>query len=223
MKPPASSARTRIAPRACSGLLLLLACTAATAAPATPPRPGGGEGLVSIDLIDTVRWVIEARDNRGAPFIVVDKRKARLQVHAPDGRLLGSSPVLLGLSRGDRVASGFDERPLSQIGRDERVTPAGRYLARPGRNHRGEDIIWVDYDAGISMHRVRAISPAEHRMERLASSSASDNRISYGCINVPIAFYDAVLSPVAQRAAVIYVLPETGPAASWFGFEPRAR
>jgi len=51
---------------------------------------------------------------------------------------------------------------------------------------------------------------AERRLERLASPTADDNRISYGCINLPVAFYEGVLSPAVQTmGAVIYVLPET--------------
>jgi hypothetical protein len=68
------------------------------------------------------------------------------------------------------------------------------------------------------MHRVRANVKAERRLERLASKTPSDNRISYGCINLPVRFYEDVLSPAVQRTgAVIYVLPETHPAAALFG------
>ncbi|HEX6362262.1 MAG TPA: hypothetical protein VFZ93_04870, partial [Albitalea sp.] len=157
-------------------------------------------------------------DNAGAPFIVIDKRLAQLQVHAPDGTPIGATPVLLGMARDDRIAPGTENLPLSQIKPDERVTPAGRFVAVSGRNHRGEEVIWVHYEAGISMHRLRAVDLSERRLQRLSSSTPLDNRISYGCINVPIAFYDAVLSHLAARAPVVYVLPETRPAGEWFGF-----
>ena len=35
-----------------------------------------------------------------------------------------------------------------------------------GVNASGEDILWVDYDNAISMHRVRPTNPAERRLER---------------------------------------------------------
>ena len=82
----------------------------------------------------------------------------------------------------------------------------------------GEDIVWVDYDDAISMHRVRATNPKERRLQRLASPSIADNRISYGCINVPAAFYDQYVQPafLPTRKAMVYVLPETRPVLSTF-------
>ena len=91
----------------------------------------------------------------------------------------------------------------------ERTTPAGRFVGEPGRNTNGEDIVWVDYDAAVSMHRVRVHEKTERRLERLASPTTADNRISYGCINLPVEFYEGVLQPAFnQRYGVIYVLPE---------------
>ena len=91
----------------------------------------------------------------------------------------------------------------------EKTTPAGRFVAEHGINTQGEDIVWVDYDAAVSMHRVRPAVAAERRLQRLASKTASDNRISFGCINVPTAFYDTQLRPaLATRRSVVYVLPE---------------
>ena len=46
-------------------------------------------------------------------------------------------------------------------------------LSEPGRNLQGEDIVWVDYDAAVSMHRVRANNPAERRLERLARPAST--------------------------------------------------
>ena len=60
------------------------------------------------------------------------------------------------------------------------------------------------------MHRVRATNPKERRLERLATATPADNRISYGCINVPAAFFDAHVAPLFAdgRRAMIYVLPD---------------
>ena len=85
-------------------------------------------------------------------------------------------------------------------------------------NARGEDVVWVDYDAAVSMHRVLTTNPAERRLERLATPTHEDNRVSYGCINLPKAFYEEVLAPtVRAHGAIIYVLPETRPAQQVFG------
>jgi hypothetical protein len=69
--------------------------------------------------------------------------------------------------------------------------------------------VWIDYDAAVSMHRVRPVVAAERRLERLASSTPEDNRITYGCINVPVDFFDRRIAPVlGHRAGLAYVLPE---------------
>ena len=60
------------------------------------------------------------------------------------------------------------------------------------------------------MHRVRLVDPKERRLERLASADPAQRRISYGCINVPVAFFESVVWPLLRTTrAVAYVLPET--------------
>jgi len=157
-------------------------------------------------------WIAHSRDNANADFIIVDKRYARAYVFDAKAQLRGASPVLLGAARGDDSVPGIGLRPLSEVRPEERTTPAGRFVAESGRNHKGEDVVWVDYDAAVSMHRVRATKPIERRLERLATSTVDDNRISYGCINVPVAFYETHVSQtVAKQRAIIYVLPEIKP------------
>ncbi len=157
-------------------------------------------------------WVADSRDNANADFIIVDKRDARVYVFDADARLRGSSPVLLGAALGDDSVPGIGTRPIEDVRPEERTTPAGRFVAERGRNLKGEDVVWVDYDAAVSMHRVRATKPAERRLERLATPTIDDNRISYGCINVPVAFYETYVSPtVATQRAIVYVLPELKP------------
>ncbi len=167
---------------------------------------------------DLVRWVLATGDNRGLPFAIIDKPNARVTVMNAAGQPRGSSPVLLGLARGDESVPGIGERRIADIRPEERTTPAGRFLAEQGVNANGEDIFWIDYDAAVSMHRVRANNKVERRLQRLASPTPADNRISYGCVNVPAAFYDRVIVPTfASFNAVIYVLPDVKPVAQVFG------
>lgn len=171
-----------------------------------------GDASPSPEARHVADWVADSRDNANADFIIVDKRAARVYVFDADARLRGSSPVLLGAALGDESVPGIGTRPIAEVLPEERTTPAGRFVAERGRNLNGEDVVWVDYDAAVSMHRVRATKPAEQRLERLATSTVDDNRISYGCINVPVAFYEAYVSPtVATQRAIVYVLPEVKP------------
>ena len=157
-----------------------------------------------------VRWATDTADHQGLPFAVIDKPAARIHVFSAQGQWLGSSPVLLGAALGDRSAPDIGQRPLSQIRPEERTTPAGRFVTEPGHNLKGDDIVWIDYDAAVSLHRVRSVSAAERRHQRLASQGASDKRISYGCVNAPEAFYNQFIAPLfGQSRGVIYVLPDT--------------
>lgn len=162
--------------------------------------------------------ILSHKDNNGMPFAIVDKKNTRVHVFASDGTVKGSSAVLLGLAKGDDSVPGIGERKMADIKPAERTTPAGRFEVEPGRNTQGDDIIWVDYDAAVSMHRVRTANKADRRLERLATPTVSDNRISYGCINVPAAFYEASLrDTLGANGGVVYVLPETRNLQAEFG------
>lgn len=146
------------------------------------------------------------------PWAVVDKANARLTVFHADGRLAGSTPALLGRDLGDRSVPGVGER--AQTGRlrpGDRTTPAGRFDATPGRNTQGEAVVWVDYAAAFAIHRVRPGPGLADRLRRLASAWPDDNRVSAGCVVVPVDFYLSVVQPVlGQGRSTVFVLPDHG-------------
>jgi len=161
----------------------------------------------SRDARHVADWVVDSGDNRRMPFAIVDKVGAQVFVFDADGRLRGAAAALLGLARGDDAVPGIGNRKLSTIRPEERTTPAGRFVAALGRNARGEDVLWIDYDGAFSMHRVIA---TQDRLKRLATPTPLDNRISYGCINVPAKFYDNVVRPAFTGTdGIVYILPET--------------
>jgi hypothetical protein len=94
---------------------------------------------------------------------------------------------------------------------EERTTPAGRFEAALGHDLE-QDILWIDYNSALSLHRVIAGSPKERRHQRLSSPTPLDNRVSYGCINVPVKFYDNIVRPAfTGKVGIVYILPETKP------------
>lgn len=155
-------------------------------------------------------WVLDSRDNQGLPFVIVDKKNANVFVFHANGRLRGAAPALLGLALGDDSVPGIGERKLSSIQPEERTTPAGRFVAALDHNLQGKQILWVDYDGAISLHPVITSNAQEFRAQRLATPTPLDNRISYGCINVPAEFFKRVVSPAFSGSnGIVYVLPET--------------
>lgn len=185
--------------------------TVAPAALSSPVRKANfGQERASPDARHVADWVIDARDNRGLPFAIVDKVDAKVYVFHADGRLRGAAPVLLGSAVGDDSVPGIGQRPLSSIRPEERTTPAGRFVADLDKNLHGKQMLWVDYDSAISLHPVVTSKADERRGERLASSTPLDNRISYGCINVPPDFFKKVVSAAfTKTSGIVYVLPET--------------
>lgn len=182
---------------------------ASPSARAWPPRLDLGEQTASAEVLQLAQWVLDNADHRQRPFVILDKKDARAFVIEPSGRLRAATPVLLGYAQGDDSVAGIGQRPIADVRPEERTTPAGRFLARPGRNASNEEVLWVDYEAAVSMHRVRPTDPRERRLQRLASPLASERRISYGCINMPVVFFEQVLWPIfGRQGGMVYVLPE---------------
>jgi hypothetical protein len=154
-------------------------------------------------------WVFESRDNRGLPFVIVDKPEAKVFVFDKSGRILGTAWALVGLARGDDSVAGIGTMPLAQITPDMRTTPAGRFVASLGHDLGKLNVLWVDYPNAVSLHRVINTNPAERRLERIVSQVPAEHRISYGCINVPAPFFDNVVEPTFKDThGIVYILPE---------------
>ena len=178
---------------------------------AAPPLVSFTDEPASADARYAARWIASHADNQRMPFAIVDKKNARMFVFEPDGRLRAATAVLLGEGPGDASVPGIAGRDPASLLPQERTTPAGRFLSEPGHNLKGEDIVWVDYNTKIAIHRLRPDAARAQRAVRLASTAADDKRVSFGCIVVPVGFYDSVVRPaLGNRPGVIYVLPETG-------------
>ncbi len=186
-----------------------------------PGQPGSQQFSASVDAFaigsnasddvkQALQWVMDSTDNSRLPFAIVDKKAARIFVFEADGQFHGASPALLGLAPGDGGLVSLVNRPVTSLTADERTTPAGRFASEPGHNLNGEAIVWIDYAAKLAIHRLRPAVPGERRAERLASATVDDNRISFGCVVVPVSFYESVIaSTLGKRHGVVYVLPET--------------
>lgn len=171
------------------------------------------------DMTNFASQAFASGDTQGKVFAVIDKTAATVSLYNAKGKLLAVSPVLLGQAKGDHSVPGIGTRPIAAIAPHERTTPAGRFSSEPGKNLTGQTVVWIDYDAAVSMHRLRPSDPAEKRPERLSTPTPDDNRITYGCVNVPVDFFDRwILPTLGQNYGVIYVLPETESARKLFTF-----
>jgi hypothetical protein len=175
----------------------------------------------SADVLDTVQWIAASKDNAGLPFVVVDKVNERAYAFTPFAQLKATAPVLLGGGVGDVVLVSPDA-PMSAIPVQKRITPAGRYPSRLVIDNHGKTVVLIDGANLITMHIVAKGTPVQRRAERLASVTSDDNRVSFGCINVPPAFFTTVLDPDFRPGqGIVYILPEKTTPAQLFGFQPR--
>jgi hypothetical protein len=213
--------------RALAGLALIVP-TVAGAHPSGPVRAHPASGRTEPAIVPSeaakrvAEWVAASKDNLVLPWAVVDKSNAALFLFDPKGKPLGAVPVLTGIALGDEASPGVGTKKLADLGPAEKTTPAGRFLAKFGLPVGRERVLWVDYATSVALHPIpRDVGAKERRRERMLSPTPDDNRITFGCINVPKAFYNAVLSPLfRKKGGYVYVLPDTKPLEEVF---PRLR
>lgn len=203
--------------------MILLAAALAAASPAEPAdaapsadkaAPAAGKVAAepparSAAAERITAWVAGTGDNHGHPYIIVDKPAARIYLFDKTGKPLRDAPVLIGRAIGDDATPAIGRKSLSEIGPAEKTTPAGRYLARFGRAV-GHPVLWVDYATSVALHTIPP-GNKEHRRARMLSARIDDNRITFGCINVPDAFYKAVGPRFRKDGGYVYVLPDVKP------------
>jgi hypothetical protein len=158
-------------------------------------------------------WVAASGDNRSLPYAIIDKAAAALFLFDAKGEPLGTAPVLIGIAAGDDATPGVGSKKLGEIGPAEKTTPAGRFLAKFGLAAGKQKVLWVDYANSVAIHPIPAdASKTEQRRERMLSPTSDDNRITFGCINVPMALYGKIVRPLFQkRGGYVYVLPDSKP------------
>lgn len=199
-----------------SSLALLLPVAALASGPtptATPVQP-----VPSAEVQRVAQWALESKDNQRRPYVIVDKANALVFVFDAKGALKGAEAALLGMSRGDLAPTGTRQRNMAQLGPGDRVTPAGRFLANLDQDAHGQEVLLIDYEHSIALHPVVKGTVAERRAERLASPTAADNRISFGCINVPQPFFhEVVKAAFARTDGYVYILPESAGSPNLFG------
>jgi N12 class adenine-specific DNA methylase len=153
----------------------------------------------------------------GKGFIIADKPAGMMHVFAADGSLIAQDTALYGKDKGDRMG-------VSSLKGGPKVTPAGGFALRWAESEYagGQQLELVgseDADgAVIAVHAAWLGDPKEKRAERLASLTADDNRISYGCIN---SAHDTFLNKVLPEApnldgGMAFVLPDESDAGALF-------
>lgn len=151
-----------------------------------------------------VQNIVGQNDNQGKQFIVADKQAGTLTMYTASGQQITSTPTLFGKTKGDSVSS--------------KNTPSGRFETKQANvsteGYGGSAQVLTQNGQNLQLggstyaiHRVYTKYASENRQGRLDTPTATDNRISLGCINVPVDFYDTYLN--SDQDTVVYVMPET--------------
>lgn len=159
---------------------------------------------VSQDANAVRNYVAANNDSQGRPYIVADKKAGTLYLFDANGNKLNETPAIFGRDMSDNATAGS--------------TPAGKfnlsYMPYDVAGYGGSVQAFVQQQSAtnpdrgevFAVHRVISV-PGQNRLKRLSSKSATDNRISDGCINVPASFYDGVLG--GEFSGPMYVIPES--------------
>ena len=145
----------------------------------------------------------------GKWFMVADKPNGMLHIFKEDGSHALSDPTLYGKDTGDVMEA------VSSLKGGAKVTPAGTFTlkARPSTYAGGQELILVeskDYTGYIAIHAADTSDASENRLGRLDTPTATDNRVSYGCINTK---HDTFINEIAPNIAnldggMVFVLPD---------------
>lgn len=180
--------------------------------PAKAPAPTVELPALSIPAQRVTAWVAETGDNNALPYVVIDKPAAAIYAFDASGKPVGFGPVLIGRALGDDATPGVGSKNLAEIGPAEKTTPAGRYLAKFGLAAGHNKVLWVDYATSVAMHTIPTGNPKENRAKRMLSPEIDDNRITFGCINVPKALYNGKIAPLfGKKGGYVYILPDVKP------------
>lgn len=178
------------------------------------PQTAGAENQVEAEKSEAVTrvsdWIVASHDNGPLPYMIIDKRAAALFLFDAGGKKLGEIPILVGVAVGDEATPGVGSKNLYEIGPAERTTPAGRFLAKYGLAAGRQRVLWIDYATSVALHPVPRGTRKERRRQRLLSPAVDDNRITFGCINVPLIFYSKKVRPLfRKKGGIVYILPDT--------------
>ena len=143
----------------------------------------------------------------GKGFGIVDKVNGAIHFFNNDGSLLVQGPALMGKDVGDVLGK-------SSLEGGPKITPAGRFTLEVSKDDfygTSFNLLETRDSTGyVAIHPVYLGNLKENRLERLQSPEATDNRISYGCINTTKEMFVDKLAPNADslNGGMLFIMPD---------------
>lgn len=165
-------------------------------------------------------YIQQVADNRmrahpNKPIVIVDKQMGLTYMIDANGVLAGKSASLTGKTKGDfRSEEAKKTASVESIAEKDKVTEAGMFEGALKKSEDYGRVITLQEfnNYSVALHQTYLKKPAERRQERLESATPEDNRISFGCINVPNEFMQNVVLksiPYGMTRFPIVVIPES--------------
>ena len=143
----------------------------------------------------------------GKGFGIVDKVNGAIHFFNNDGSLLVQGPALMGKDAGDVLGK-------SSLEGGPKITPAGRFTLEVSKDaFYGTSFNLLetfDSTGYVAIHPVYLGNLKENRLGRLQSPEATDNRVSYGCINTTKEMFVDKLAPNADslNGGMLFIMPD---------------
>lgn len=140
-------------------------------------------------------------------FLIVDKVQGKMSLVSPTGEVINETKVLVGRDKSDVIDTD------AYAGNKKfayKITPAGIFPVKRYKadKYGGTVLVFIDgVAAATALHRVYLGNPAQKRDKRILSDDPNVRRITNGCINVPVDFFDEVLEKL-PNGTLLFVLPE---------------
>lgn len=154
-------------------------------------------------------------------YVLIDKKKCKAYVYSPDGDVLLKSEVALGRQKGDVRGGGYKNKKVKLT----LTTPPGEfYVGREGaisgttdERLYGKRVLMLRGDhtrqdskktQTLALHRVPATPMGRLRENVFHNGTLKDNRVSFGCVNFLVSFFDKMRSFIKGKGTKVYILPE---------------
>ena len=157
----------------------------------------------------TANWIMATGAHRGRSFIVADKEGGKLYAFDGKGKLVGDSPALYGEAMKDKLTDAQMSKSMEQVTAEDKITPSGHWNLQLEQHPEYGPALRFGGGNGLGIHAVYLGTPSENRSQKLATPTAADNYVTYGCINVPEEFAADTLAPhfASEAGHALFILP----------------
>lgn len=166
---------------------------------------------------DNERIIEYNKKNVKENYVIIDKKNCTAKVYSPDGKVLKSYEVGLGMDIGDKRAGGYNGAWASNL---RKYTTPGEFTLggqtsddniKYGKNLfviEGDNVAKDSKESQVTAIHQVPTTRLEERNKLFNNNSLADNRMSYGCINLLKEDIEDMQKYIKGNGSKLYILPE---------------